>query len=79
MSLKGKIILSFIVSASVIAMLVVLEYVNYIEIRRQISFIELTDTIRSKTLQLRRYEKNFFLYRKNSGGDDARATVHRYL
>jgi len=79
MSLKGKIALSFVISASIIAALVALEYVNYVEIRRQITFIELTDTIRSKTLQLRRYEKNFFLYRKTTGDDDARKTVHRYL
>ncbi len=62
MSLKKKIALSFFVSAFIIAILSAFEYVNFIEIRKNIEFLELTDTIRSKSLQLRRHEKNFFLY-----------------
>lgn len=45
------------------ALLILLGYLNFIEIRKEIKFLELSDTIRSKTLQLRRHEKNFFLYR----------------
>ncbi|MDP2278649.1 MAG: hypothetical protein Q8K51_10545, partial [Nitrospirota bacterium] len=61
MSLKKKIILSFLTSAFIIAVLVAFEYINFIQIKKEIVFLEATDTIRSKSLQLRRHEKNFFL------------------
>ena len=61
MSLKKKIILSFSISALIIAILTGLEYVNYIKIRKEIRYLEITDTIRSKSLELRRHEKNFLL------------------
>ena len=61
MLLKKKIALSFAISALIIAILVVLEYVNFVKIRKEIVYLEITDTIRSKSLQLRRHEKNFFL------------------
>lgn len=61
MSLKKKIILSFLISAVIIAVLAVLEYVNYIKIRKEIRYLEITDTIRSQSLELRRHEKNFLL------------------
>jgi two-component system NtrC family sensor kinase len=61
MLLKKKIALSFFICAFIIAVLVVLEYVNFINIKKEIMYLEVTDTIRSKSLQLRRHEKNFFL------------------
>jgi two-component system NtrC family sensor kinase len=61
MSLKKKIALSFFISAFIIALLAAFEYVNFIEIKKEIRNLEITDTIRSKSLQLRRHEKNFFL------------------
>jgi signal transduction histidine kinase len=78
MSLKKKIIIIFLISASIIAVLMAYEYKNFIDIRREIRYIELTDTIRSKTLQLRRHEKNFFLYGQQKSGAEALA-VHDYL
>lgn len=61
MLLKKKIILSFLISAFIIAALAAFEYINFIQIKKEIVFLETTDTIRSKSLQLRRHEKNFFL------------------
>ena len=61
MSLQKKIILSFFISAFIIAILAAFEYVNFIEIKKEILNLEITDTVRSKSLQLRRHEKNFFL------------------
>ncbi|MDA8434224.1 MAG: ATP-binding protein [Nitrospiraceae bacterium] len=61
MLLKKKIALSFFVTALIIAVLVVFEYINFINIKKEIQYLEVTDTIRSKSLQLRRHEKNFFL------------------
>jgi two-component system, NtrC family, sensor kinase len=63
MTLQNKIIASFLISSVLIAALAVFSYVNFIEIRREISNLELSDTLRSKTLQLRRHEKNVLLYR----------------
>lgn len=61
MLLKKKIALSFFVTAFIIAILVAFEYINFINIKKEIMYLEVTDTIRSKSLQLRRHEKNFFL------------------
>lgn len=63
MSLQKKIILSFLISSTLIAILAIFAYVNFIEIRKEILNLEFSDTLRSKTLQLRRHEKNFLLYR----------------
>jgi hypothetical protein len=63
MSLQKKIILGFLISSGLIAILAIYSYVNFIEIRKEIRYLELSDTLRSKTLQLRRHEKNFLLYR----------------
>ena len=62
MLLKRKTALSFFISASIIAILVGFEYVSFVKIRNEIHLLEITDTIRSESLQLRRHEKNFFLY-----------------
>jgi hypothetical protein len=62
MSLKKKLALSFLISVFIIAVLVVFEYANFIKIRKEIRHFEVTDTIRSRSLELRRHEKNFFLY-----------------
>ena len=52
MSLKKKILMSFVISLSIIIILAVFEYSNFIEIRQEIRNLEITDTIRSKSLQL---------------------------
>ncbi len=78
MSLKKKIALSFIISAAIIAILATFEYMNVVQIGKEIRFLELTDTVRSKSLQLRRHEKNFFLYSPTKSAEESSA-IHRYL
>lgn len=78
MSLKKKIILSFIISAAIIAVLAAFEYVNVVRIKNEIRFLELTDTVRTKSLQLRRHEKNYFLYSPAKAREES-ASIHRYL
>ncbi len=78
MSLKKKIVLTFFISAFLIALLAVFEYANFVAIRREIRFLELTDSVRSKSLQLRRHEKNFFLYGPDTSAEEAKA-IRRYL
>ena len=78
MSLKKKILLSFIISSSLIAALVVFEFINYTELKKEMRFMELTDSIRTKTLQLRRHEKDFFLYGPQKAGEES-AAIEYYL
>ena len=78
MSLKKKITLGFLISAFIIAILATFEYINFIEIKKEIRHLELTDTIRSKSLQLRRHEKNFFLYGMPDAAEESEA-IHKYL
>ncbi len=75
MSLKKKIILGFLISSIIVAILIISAYINFIEIRKEIRYLELSDTLRSKSLQLRRHEKNFFLYGDIKEIED----VHTYL
>lgn len=78
MSLKKKIIFAFLISATLIGALTVFEYLNFIEIRQEIRNLEFTDTVRSKSLQLRRHEKNLFLLSPIESAYE-RKEIHRYL
>jgi len=75
MSLKKKIILSFLISSMIIAVLAISAYINFLGIRKEIRYLELSDTVRSKSLLLRRHEKNFLLYGDSKESDN----VHLYL
>jgi signal transduction histidine kinase len=76
MSLRKKIIFGFFISAFIIAILAAFEYVNFVQIKNEMRFLEITDTVRSKSLQLRRHEKNFFLYPATRGETEA---IYNYL
>ena len=78
MSHKKKIALGFFISASIIAILAAFMYVNFIEIRKEIRYLEITDTFTRKSLQLRRHEKNYFLYSPHKADEESQA-VHAYL
>lgn len=78
MSIKKKIALSFLISAGIIAALVAFQYINYLETKKEIRYLEFTDTIRSKSLQLRRHEKNFFLFSPAKAAEES-LEVKRYL
>lgn len=78
MSIKKKIVFGFLISAVVIAVLAIFEYLNFVEIRQEIQNLEFTDTIRSKSLQLRRHEKNFFLLSPHESSQEWKE-IQRYL
>jgi len=63
MTLKKKIFLTSFISFITISTLVLAGYANLIKTKKAIRFLELSDTLSSKSLQLRMHEKNFFLYR----------------
>ncbi|NOX20243.1 MAG: HAMP domain-containing protein [Nitrospirae bacterium] len=62
MSIKKKIILIFSASFAIVAVFGLTAIYDFFEARRDFDFLKITDSIRSKTLQIRRHEKNFFLY-----------------
>jgi two-component system, NtrC family, sensor kinase len=76
--MKKKILLSFLVGAAIMAALSAFLYANFAEISAETAFLELTDTVRSKSLQLRRHEKNYLLYAPAAGTDEA-ASIRTYL
>ncbi|MBI5141868.1 MAG: GHKL domain-containing protein [Nitrospirae bacterium] len=78
MNLRKKIFVSFLISACIIAAVIAFQHYGLIEMEREIRYLEITDTIRSKSLQLRRHEKNFFLYGLTKANEEADA-VGRYL
>ncbi|HUI67475.1 MAG TPA: ATP-binding protein [Nitrospirota bacterium] len=78
MSLKKKIALSFFISAFIIAILAAFEYVNFIELKKEVRYLEVTDTISRKLLQLRRHEKIYFLYGPQKANEES-AAVRAYL
>lgn len=78
MTLKKKIALGFFISAFIIAILAAYMYVNFIEIRKEIRYLEITDTFTRKSLQLRRHEKNYFLYSPQKAEEESQA-VHAYI
>jgi len=49
-----------------------------VEIKKEIRYLEITDTISRKSLQLRRHEKNYFLYSPEKMEEESKA-VHSYL
>jgi two-component system, NtrC family, sensor kinase len=78
MSLKKKIAIWFIISVFITFAIVAYRYFVFVQLKREIRFLEVTDTIRSKSLQWRRHEKNFFLYGSTNDDEESRE-VHRYL
>src|SRR5271157_1932894 len=77
MSLKKKIALSFFISSFIFVLISATEYINFIDIRKEIRNLEVSDTIRSESLQLRRHEKNFFLFPEKAA--EEAVAVYRYL
>lgn len=59
----------------IIAVLAISAYINFLGIQKEIRYLELSDTVRSKSLLLRRHEKNFLLYGDTKESDN----VHLYL
>ncbi len=62
MSIKKKIILIFTVSFAIVAIFGLVAGLDFWETRKDFRFLKISDSIRSRVLQLRRHEKNLFLY-----------------
>lgn len=78
MLIRKKISFGFLISAGIIGILVIFEYINFTQIEKEVAYLELTDTIRSKSLQLRRHEKNYFLFSPLKSREESEA-IKSYL
>jgi light-regulated signal transduction histidine kinase (bacteriophytochrome) len=66
MSIKKKIILIFSASFAIVAIFGIIATFDVMEVRRDFAYLEISDSIRSKTLQMRRHEKNYLLFGEKS-------------
>ncbi len=71
MSLRKKIIFSFFISALIIGILATFEYINFIQVKNQMGFLEVADSARDRSLKILRHEKNFFLFPDQAAQESA--------
>jgi signal transduction histidine kinase len=78
MHLRKKILMSFYATSLFIIALAVYEYFNFIDIKQEIIYLEMSDSLRNRCLQLRRHEKNYFLY-GDSSAQNEESMIRDYL
>ncbi len=71
MSLRKKIILSFLISVLIVGTLATFEYINFIQEKNQMRFLEVADSARDRSLKILRHEKNFFLFPDKAAQESA--------
>jgi len=64
-TLRSQIMMSFVVCFAFMAAIIVLNYSNFSRLSRSMQFFELAEGLNSNILEMRRYEKNYFLYSQN--------------
>jgi len=62
-TIRWQIMLAFLSCFVLMAIVVIFDYRNFKELSRSMQFFELAEEINSSLLEMRRYEKNYFLYR----------------
>jgi two-component system NtrC family sensor kinase len=62
-TIRWQIMMAFLSCFVFMAIVVILDYRNFNELSRSMQFFELAEEINSSLLEMRRYEKNYFLYR----------------
>jgi len=76
-TIRGKIITFFVICLAFAGLLTLLYYQNAFSLRRKIVAIERFDDLLNGVLELRRYEKNFILYRNASSLEEGVAYLDR--
>ena len=64
-TLRSQIMMSFVVCFAFMAAIIALNYSNFSRLSRSMQFFELAEGLNSNILEMRRYEKNYFLYNQN--------------
>ena len=62
-TIRWQIMMAFLSCFVFMAIVVLLDYRNFRELSRSMQFFELAEEINSSLMEMRRYEKNYFLYR----------------
>jgi signal transduction histidine kinase len=76
-TIRGKIITFFVICLAFAGLLTLLYYQNAFSLRRKIVAIERFDDLLNGVLELRRYEKNFILYRNTSSLEEGLAYLEQ--
>jgi signal transduction histidine kinase len=64
-TLRSQIMMAFVVCFAFMAAIIGLNYNSFSRLSRSMQFFELAEGLTSNILEMRRYEKNYFLYRQN--------------
>ncbi len=64
-TLRSQIMMSFMVCFVFMAAIIAINYSNFSRLSRSMQFFEVAEGLNSNILEMRRYEKNYFLYRQN--------------
>ncbi len=64
-TLRSQIMMSFLICFAFMAAIIAFNYSNFSQLSRSMQFFELAEGLNSNILEMRRYEKNYFLYRQN--------------
>ncbi len=63
-TIRGQIMMAFSVCFVFMAVIIAVNYNNFRRLSRSMQFFELAEELNSAILEMRRYEKNYFLYRQ---------------
>jgi len=63
-TIRGQIMMAFLVCFAFMAIIIALNYNNFHRLTESMQFFELAEDLKSTILEMRRYEKNYFLYRQ---------------
>jgi len=63
-TIRGQIMMAFLVCFAFMAVIIALNYNNFSRLTESMQFFELAEDLNSTILEMRRYEKNYFLYRQ---------------
>jgi signal transduction histidine kinase len=63
-TIRGQIMMAFLVCFAFMAIIIALNYNNFRRLSESMQFFELAEELNSTILEMRRYEKNYFLYRQ---------------
>jgi len=63
-TIRGQIMMAFLICFAFMAVIIGLNYNNFRRLSRSMEFFELAEELNSNILEMRRYEKNYFLYRQ---------------
>lgn len=63
-TIRGQIVTAFLGCFVFMAVIIVINYSNFKRLSRSMAFFEVAEEINSTLLEMRRYEKNYFLYRQ---------------